>query len=50
MRIVAAFVLIFMALGISGCGKRARHLDPPDNPSPQYPKRYPPADSPGANM
>jgi hypothetical protein len=50
MRIVAAALLVFVALGISGCGKKARHLDPPDSSAPQYPKHYPPPDSSGANL
>ena len=50
MKIAMAVLMVFMALGMSGCGKKARRLDPPDSDAPQYPKRYPPADSPGANL
>ncbi len=49
-KIAISFLLVFLTLGISGCGKRARHLDPPDSPSPQYPKRYPPNDTTGAHL
>ena len=30
MRILTCVLLIAVALGVSGCGKRARYLDPPD--------------------
>jgi hypothetical protein len=43
-------VMVFVALGVTSCGKRARYLDPPEGSHAQYPKRYPPADSPGTNL
>ena len=49
-RIALAVLMVFMALGITGCGKKARHLDPPDNDGPHYPRQYPPKDSPGASL
>jgi hypothetical protein len=52
MRIVTCVLLILVALGISGCGKRARYLDPPDPEAKhvKYPKVYPPPDSPGTHL
>jgi hypothetical protein len=42
--------MIMIALGVSGCGKRARYLDPPDPGVEKYPKHYPPIDSPGTHL
>ena len=52
MRIVTCVLLILVALGISGCGKRARYLDPPDPEAKheKYPKVYPPPDSAGTHL
>jgi hypothetical protein len=52
MRIVTCVLLVVIALGISGCGKRARYLDPPDpeGKNIKYPKVYPPKDSPGTHL
>ena len=50
MKIVFAALMVFTVLDLSGCGKKARRLDPPDSDAPQYPRRYPPADSSGANL
>ena len=49
-KLAMAALLVFVALGIGGCGKRARYLDPPEGATQQYPKRYPPTDAPGANL
>jgi hypothetical protein len=49
-RIVIAILLVFVALGVSGCGKRARYLDPPEGTHEKYPQRYPPPDSPGSHL
>jgi hypothetical protein len=50
MRVFACIVLIVAVIGLSGCGKRARYLDPPDPDAPHYPKRYPPQDSSGSHL
>jgi hypothetical protein len=52
MRIATCVLLILVALGISGCGKRARYLDPPDPEAKheKYPKVYPPPDSAGTHL
>ena len=49
MRILAA-IMVLLALQLSGCGKRARSLDPPDGSHEVFPKRYPPPDSPGTHL
>jgi hypothetical protein len=49
MRIATAIFLLF-ALQLTGCGKRARSLDPPDQTNVPYPRHYPPADSPGTKL
>jgi hypothetical protein len=52
MRIVTCILLVVVALGISGCGKRARYLDPPDPEYKhlKYPQAYPPKDPPGTHL
>jgi hypothetical protein len=52
MRVLACILLVVVALGISGCGKRARYLDPPDPEykNQKYPKTYPPHDSTGTHL
>ncbi len=50
LKILFAALMVLTALDLSGCGKKARRLDPPDSDAPQYPKHYPPADSPGAKL
>jgi hypothetical protein len=50
MRIATCALMILIALSISGCGKRARFLDPPEGSHEKYPKRYPPTDSPGTHL
>jgi hypothetical protein len=49
-KIVTAAMLILVALGISGCGKRARFLDPPEGTTEKHPKRYPAPDSAGSHL
>ncbi len=52
MKLGACMLLVVIALGIAGCGKRARHLDPPDPEykSQKYPQTYPPPDTPGTHL
>ena len=50
MKIATCALMILIALGISGCGKRARFLDPPEGTHEKYPKHYPPTDSPGTHL
>jgi hypothetical protein len=50
LKLAMVALMVFTALGVGGCGKKARRLDPPDSNAPQYPRHYPPADSPGANL
>jgi len=50
MRIIACTLLLALAFGVSGCGKRARYLDPPDPVTEKYPKAYPPKDSAGSHL
>jgi hypothetical protein len=52
MRIASCVLLVVVALGISGCGKRARYLDPPDaeGKHEKYPKVYPPPDPSGTHL
>jgi hypothetical protein len=52
MRILTCVLLVAVALGVSGCGKRARYLDPPDPEYKhmKYPKTYPPPDDPGTHL
>ena len=49
-----AIMLLLVVLGLNGCGKKPRHLDPPDPGTGQtpeiYPKRYPPPDSPDQRL
>jgi hypothetical protein len=51
MRILTCILLVAVALGISGCGKRARYLDPPDPEYKhvKYPAIYPPKDEQGTH-
>ncbi len=51
MRILTCVLLVAVALGVSGCGKRARYLDPPDEEykHAKYPATYPPKDEQGAH-
>ncbi len=46
----AIVILMLASLGLTGCGKRARFLDPPDANHEPYPKHYPPADSEGTHL
>jgi hypothetical protein len=47
----AICLAVLLALGLPGCGKKPRNLDPPpDAPHVQYPKRYPPPDSPDTHL
>ncbi len=52
MRIASCVLLLIVAFGISGCGKRARYLDPPDPEAKheKYPKVYPPPDPAGTHL
>ncbi len=50
MKIFTAALLILVALDLSGCGKRARFLDPPAGTTEKHPAQYPPADSPGSHL
>jgi hypothetical protein len=50
MKYVTAALLVLIALQISGCGKRARYLDPPDPTAAAFPKHYPPKDPPGTHL
>lgn len=50
MKIVTATLLVLVALSISGCGKRARYLDPPEGTTEKHPQHYPPQDSPGTHL
>ncbi len=50
MKIAGAALLILIALGISGCGKRARFLDPPEGTTEKHPQHYPPVDAPGTHL
>jgi hypothetical protein len=51
MRLLSCVLLVAVALGLSGCGKRARYLDPPDPEykHQKYPANYPPKDEQGAH-
>ena len=51
MRLLTCVLLVAVALGVSGCGKRARYLDPPDPEykHAKYPATYPPKDEKGAH-
>jgi hypothetical protein len=43
--------LVIVTLCLAGCGKRPRFLDPPPgDPVVQYPKHYPPPDTPGTHL
>ena len=52
MRLLTCVLLVAVALGVSGCGKRARYLDPPDEEykHQKYPKTYPPPDDKGTHL
>jgi len=50
MRLLAALISILICLQLSGCGKRARYLDPPDQTNVPYPRHYPPPDSPDTHL
>jgi predicted small lipoprotein YifL len=50
MRSLILLVLVIACLDLSGCGKRARYLDPPDANAPHYPKAYPPKDDAGTHL
>ena len=50
LKIAMVALMVFTALGIGGCGKKARRLDPPDTSGPPYPRHYPPPDSPGTKL
>jgi len=50
MRIAAAILLILFSAQLTGCGKRARSLDPPDQTNVPYPRHYPPPDSPDTHL
>ena len=50
MKILTAALLILVALDMSGCGKRARVLDPPEGTTEQHPLHYPPPDSTGSHL
>ena len=41
---------IVVSLGLTGCGKRPKDLDPPPGAQKVFPKQYPPADSPGTRL
>ena len=47
-------MLFVVALAVSGCGRKPRHVDPPPlDPGEQpqvYPKKYPPPDAPGERL
>jgi hypothetical protein len=43
-------VLMLVTLALTGCGKRARYLDPPEGTHEIYPKHYPPPDDPGTHL
>jgi hypothetical protein len=49
-----AVLLGLVVLGLNGCGKKPRRLDPPDSGPGQtqevYPKKYPPPDSPDQRL
>ncbi len=47
---IAACMLVLVALGLTGCGKRPRYLDPPEGSHEQYPRHYPPPDSPDTHL
>ena len=51
MKILTGVLLVAVVLGLSGCGKRARYLDPPDPEykHQKYPANYPPKDDQGAH-
>ncbi|HEX4504316.1 MAG TPA: hypothetical protein VH722_01195 [Alphaproteobacteria bacterium] len=51
MKILTGVLLVAVALGLSGCGKRARYLDPPDPEykHQKYPANYPPKDEQGTH-
>ena len=50
MKILTAALLILVALDMSGCGKRARFLDPPEGTTEKHPAHYPPPDSSGSHL
>jgi len=52
MRLMSCALMVVVALSLSGCGKRARYLDPPDTGAKheKYPKVYPPPDSAGTHL
>ncbi len=50
MKIIMAALLILVALDLSGCGKRARFLDPPEGTTEKHPQHYPPPDSAGTHL
>ncbi len=50
MKIVLSVTLILVALNLSGCGKRARYLDPPAGTTEKHPLHYPPPDAPGSHL
>jgi hypothetical protein len=43
-------LLVMAGIGLAGCGKRARYLDPPDGSHEVYPRHYPPPDTPGTKL
>ncbi len=50
MKIVTAILLLLVALDLSGCGKRARYLDPPEGTTEKHPAHYPPPDTAGEHL
>ncbi len=48
--VLATILMVLVALQLSGCGKRARYLDPPDADAPAFPRHYPPKDDPGTHL
>jgi hypothetical protein len=49
-KIMTAILLMLVALDLSGCGKRARFLDPPEGTTEKHPAHYPPPDSSGSHL
>lgn len=43
-------LLMLVAIGLNGCGKKPRTVDPPPGTDEIYPKRYPPPDQPGNHL
>jgi len=46
----AVLMLMLVMLGLNGCGKKPRNVDPPAGANEIYPKRYPPPDAPGEHL